>query len=72
MDAPIPDPYLRCATQCNHDLSRGVLVSELLEGDGPYPPAQLIVNLSSQRAMLLDDEHHEIAGQQAFETREAV
>jgi hypothetical protein len=72
MDAPIPDPYLRCETHCNHDLSRGVLVSDLMADDGPYPPSQLIVSLSSHQAVLLDDEQREMTGQQIFETREAV
>jgi hypothetical protein len=72
VDAPIPDPYGRCERRCNHDLARGVLVSELLESDGPYPPSQLLVNLSSQRAALLDDEQNEIEGQQVLSTRSAV
>jgi hypothetical protein len=31
------DPYRRCEGSCTHDLARGVLVSELLDGDGPFP-----------------------------------
>jgi len=31
------DPYRRCEEGCNHDLSQGVLVSELLSRPGPYP-----------------------------------
>ena len=38
MDAAIyHDPYRRCEGSCTHDLARGVLVTELLAGDGPYP-----------------------------------
>lgn len=44
------DPYRRCEDTCNHDLARGVLVSELLDGDGPHPDAHLIVNFSIHRA----------------------
>jgi hypothetical protein len=59
MDAPIADPYRHCETQCNHDLARGVGIDELWAGDGPYPPSQLIVNLSSTRPTLFDDELRE-------------
>jgi len=31
------DPYRRCEGSCTHDLARGVLVSELLADEGPYP-----------------------------------
>jgi len=38
MDAAVyHDPYRRCEGSCTHDLARGVLVSELLAGDGPFP-----------------------------------
>jgi hypothetical protein len=33
-----PDPYAHCERECTHDLARGVLLSELLGGDGPAPP----------------------------------
>ena len=33
-----PDPYARCDEGCTHDLARGVLLEELLGGDGPFPP----------------------------------
>lgn len=33
----IHDPYRRCEEVCTHDLTRGILVSELLGDDGPYP-----------------------------------
>ncbi len=61
MDAPIADPYRRCEKQCNHDLARGIGIDELLSGDGPHPPSQLIVNLStsSTRPTLFDDELQE-------------
>ena len=73
MDAPITDPYQHCEISCNHDLSRGLTVAELLGlDDGPHPVGSLLVNLSPQRNALLDDEHREIAGQQVLPTREAV
>ncbi|GMQ86768.1 MAG: hypothetical protein BMS9Abin07_2363 [Acidimicrobiia bacterium] len=37
-DAQTPDQYLGCEEGCAHDLARGVLVDELLGGDGPHPP----------------------------------
>lgn len=38
MDATVyHDPYRRCEASCTHDLARGVLVSELLASDGPFP-----------------------------------
>ncbi len=52
----IHDPYRRCEEQCNHDLARGILVSDLLEGDGPHPPSHLIVNFSLQRSAFMDDD----------------
>jgi hypothetical protein len=72
MDAPIADPYRHCDVACNHDLSRGVTIADLFDGDGPYPTGNLLVNLSTHRAVLLDDEHREIEGQQVLTTREAV
>ena len=37
MNHNVEDPYRRCESGCPHDLSRGVLLQELLGGDGPYP-----------------------------------
>ena len=51
----VHDPYRRCEDQCNHDLARGILVSELLDGDGPHPPSHLIVNFTLERALVFDD-----------------
>ena len=35
----VHDPYRHCETKgCTHDLAKGVLLSELLGGDGPFPP----------------------------------
>lgn len=68
MDAPIPDPYQHCEIACNHELSRGVTVAELLGADGPHPSVSLLVNLSSQGSALLDEEHQEISQP----TRQAV
>ncbi len=33
----VNDPYGGCEASCTHDLALGVLVSELLEAEGPYP-----------------------------------
>ena len=52
----VHDPYRRCEDQCNHDLARGILVSELLSGDGPHPPSHLIVNFTLQRAVVVGDD----------------
>jgi hypothetical protein len=72
MDAPIPDPFRACRTACNHDLSRGVLVSDLLSGDGPHSASMLLVSLSPTRQTLFDEEHREVAGQQSLLVDEAV
>jgi len=29
------DPYAKCGTLCRHDLGSGLLISELLDFDGP-------------------------------------
>ncbi len=36
------DPYRSCQEGCNHDLAPGVLVSDLLSGDGPSPSLTLV------------------------------
>lgn len=36
--AVMVDPYRSCESGCNHDCGRGVLLEELLSGDGPYTP----------------------------------
>ena len=36
--APTPDPFAGCAESCTHDLAKGILVEDLLGGDGPHPP----------------------------------
>ncbi len=51
----VHDPYRRCEEHCNHDLARGIGVSELLGSDGPHPAAHLVVSFSLQRAVVLDD-----------------
>lgn len=33
----VVDPYARCENGCTHDCGRGVLVSELISAEGPYP-----------------------------------
>ncbi len=33
----VNDPYGGCDGSCTHTLASGVLVSELLEAEGPYP-----------------------------------
>lgn len=72
MDAPIPDPYRHCEENCTHDLSPGVGVAELLGGDGPYTPGHVLINLSSQRSALFDEEHNEIDEQQVMPARATV
>ncbi len=52
----VQDPYRACEEHCNHDLGRGALISELLGGDGPYPPAYLIASLTPSRAQLFNDD----------------
>ncbi len=43
MNTPRPyDPYRSCQEGCNHDLAPGVLVSDLLNGDGPAPSLTLV------------------------------
>lgn len=38
MDSIERDPFQHCeAGKCSHDLSVGVLVSDLLDRDGPHP-----------------------------------
>lgn len=36
------DPYAACEIECTHDLAPGVGTDELLQGDGPYLPAEVI------------------------------
>jgi len=38
------DAYAWCERGCNHDLARGILVSDLLSGDGPHPPEMLVAS----------------------------
>ena len=40
------DPYYRCERNCNHDLTAGILVTDLLKKPGPWPdtiPVQELV-----------------------------
>lgn len=38
MDFVNPDPFTSCESNvCNHELTKGVLVADLLCCDGPYP-----------------------------------
>ncbi len=48
------DPYGSCTDGCNHDLAPGVLVSELLAGDGPSPSLQLLFGLGRSTAVVLE------------------
>ncbi len=43
------DPYGTCLDGCNHDLAPGVLVSDLLAGDGPRPALELVFGLPAVR-----------------------
>ncbi len=51
----IDDPYRRCEDHCNHDLVRGILVSDLLGSDGPYRPTSLLVTLPFDRGFRESD-----------------
>lgn len=64
-DSPRIDPYAFCDDLCTHDLVRGVLVDELIEGDGPYPEAiSLSFEALSMLATLRDREDVRLAGAQ--------
>jgi len=43
---PAADPYRFCQQHCSHDLGNGVLLGELLGGDGPNPPGYWLVTLA--------------------------
>ena len=45
------DPFRHCEGTCNHDLAPGVLVADLLRGDGPHPPL-LVIGFGSERERL--------------------
>ena len=45
----IHDPYRRCEGSCTHDLARGVLVSELLNNEGPYPDSHPLLTFRPMR-----------------------
>jgi hypothetical protein len=63
------DPYRTCEQHCTHDLSHGVGVIELLSEDGPYPPSQLLVNLSAERGTLFGEALEEIRAAAAAAVR---
>jgi len=42
----VADPYRSCEQRCCHDLGDGVLLRELLGGDGPHPPGYWLVTLA--------------------------
>lgn len=63
------DPYRGCEHHCTHDLSRGVGVLELLSEDGPYPPSQLLVNLSAERGTLFGDDLEQVRAAAAAAVR---
>lgn len=42
MTTPPRDPFRNCDIGCHHDLAAGILVSDLLEHDGPHPPLELV------------------------------
>lgn len=33
----MPDPYRNCEERCTHDTVKGVLTTDLLREDGPFP-----------------------------------
>ncbi len=49
--APVHDPYGGCEGSCTHDLARGVLVSELLGQEGPYPDSHPLLTAPNLRTM---------------------
>jgi hypothetical protein len=49
--APVHDPYGGCEGSCTHDLARGVLVSELLGQEGPYPDSHPLLTGPNLRTM---------------------
>lgn len=34
----VTDPYQQCEEGCTHDLAAGLLIEDLLGGDGPFSP----------------------------------
>ncbi len=44
------DPYRRCEGSCTHDLARGVLVSDLLADEGPFPDSHPLLSLRPLRS----------------------
>ncbi len=48
---PVHDPYGGCEGSCTHDLARGVLVSELLGEEGPYPDSHPLLTTPNLRTM---------------------
>lgn len=53
---PVADPYHSCEQHCTHDLGVGVLLSELLGGDGPHPPGYMLVTLAPRPGPTLFDD----------------
>ncbi|MCH8129748.1 MAG: hypothetical protein IIC70_07605 [Acidobacteria bacterium] len=49
--APAHDPYGGCEGSCTHDLARGVLVSELLGQEGPYPDSHPLLTPPNLRTL---------------------
>ena len=45
----VNDPYGGCEGSCTHDLALGVLVSSLLETEGPYPDSHPLRTTENQR-----------------------
>ena len=43
--------YARCEQGCNHDVARGVLISELLGYDGPYPTQSALLTEEQSEAL---------------------
>ena len=49
------DPFSKCEEACSHDLASGVLVEDLLGGDGPFVPMWVLSGTGG--AFLLDADH---------------
>ena len=47
------DAYRTCEQSCTHDLARGVLVSELISAEGPFPDSNPLMSTGPIAASVL-------------------
>ena len=45
--------YKRCENHCTHDLAKGVLIDELIGGEGPWPDSNPLMSTESIAARVL-------------------